>query len=259
MTTHEVEKMLGITKQALIYYEKEGLIKPSRDQNNYRNYSYQDIDIIKLIQLFRSMEVSIDEIKLILANQISIRKVLETKKEFVKNSKIKLEDIDRKINEYVKRREVKVSFDNVSIEQWVDRDTLFLNKNEIRYNDVILPIDEIDSIDIKMCSTIKLFDLLRVFLNYYVDIDIHTSHDDYSFQIMNNKQVVKMFDYFTSNNICLNDPLGLVDLYHQKDLVSLNKYLDINFKKWAKQYNLDNPRDDNYLIERIRSYQNKVE
>lgn len=175
------------------------------------------------------------------------------------NSKIKLEDLEAKINEYIKRREVKVSFDNVSIEQWIDRDTLFLNKNEIRYNDVVLSIDEIDSIDIKMCSTIKLFDIIRVFLNYYVDIDIHTSHDDYSFQIMNNKQVVKMFDYFTSNNICLNDPLGLVDLYHQKDLVSLNKYLDINFKKWAKQYNLDNPRDDNYLIERIRSYQDKVQ
>ena len=26
MTTHEVEEMLGITKQSLIYYEKEGLI-----------------------------------------------------------------------------------------------------------------------------------------------------------------------------------------------------------------------------------------
>lgn len=65
MTTHEVEKMLKISKQALIYYEKEGLIKPNRYENNYRNYSQKDINEIKLIQLYRSMDLTIDEIKLI--------------------------------------------------------------------------------------------------------------------------------------------------------------------------------------------------
>ena len=30
MKTHDVEEQLGITKQALIYYEKEGLINPIR-------------------------------------------------------------------------------------------------------------------------------------------------------------------------------------------------------------------------------------
>ena len=66
MKTHEVEDMLGITKQALIYYEKEGLILPQRLNNRYRDYTQKDIDILKLILLLRSMEISIDEIKLIL-------------------------------------------------------------------------------------------------------------------------------------------------------------------------------------------------
>ena len=35
MTTHEVEEMLDITKKTLIYYENEGLVKTSRDNNNY--------------------------------------------------------------------------------------------------------------------------------------------------------------------------------------------------------------------------------
>ena len=48
MTTHEIEQMLGITKQALIYYEKEGMINPKRDENNYRNYSSSDVDILRL-------------------------------------------------------------------------------------------------------------------------------------------------------------------------------------------------------------------
>ena len=38
MTTHEVEEMLGIAKQTLIYYEKEGFITPQRNSNNYHNY-----------------------------------------------------------------------------------------------------------------------------------------------------------------------------------------------------------------------------
>ena len=34
MTTHEVEEMLGIAKQTLIYYEKEGFITPQKNSNN---------------------------------------------------------------------------------------------------------------------------------------------------------------------------------------------------------------------------------
>ena len=40
MTTHEVEEMLGITKQTLIYYEKEGFITPQRDSNNSVSYTH---------------------------------------------------------------------------------------------------------------------------------------------------------------------------------------------------------------------------
>lgn len=87
MTTHEIEQMLGITKQALIYYEKEGMINPKRDENNYRNYSSSDVDILRLILLLRSMEVPIDEIKLILDGKLSIRKALETKKDFINKEK----------------------------------------------------------------------------------------------------------------------------------------------------------------------------
>ena len=43
------------------------------------------------------MEISIDEIKLILNNQFSIR-CFKNKKSLLKNTKIQLEDIDQKIN-----------------------------------------------------------------------------------------------------------------------------------------------------------------
>lgn len=87
MTTHEVEEMLGIAKQTLIYYEKEGFITPQRNSNNYHNYLKKELDILELILLLRSMEISIDEIKLILNNQLSIRDALKTKKSLLKIQK----------------------------------------------------------------------------------------------------------------------------------------------------------------------------
>ena len=252
MTTHEVEEMLGITKQTLIYYEKEGFITPQRDSNNYRNYLKKELDILELVLLLRSMEISIDEIKLILNNQLSIRDALKTKKEFIENTKIQLEDIYQKINNYIKRKEVKISFNNESLKQWIDRDTLFFNNEEIKYNNLVIPINEIIDFNISMCSVLYEITLLRVFLNYYIDIDVRTDHDVYSFQILNNSQVVKMFDYLQKKQIRLNDRYGLIELYRTKDPVALNKYLDINFKKWAKKDNLDNPRDNNFLRHHLK-------
>ena len=252
MTTHEVEEMLGITKQTLIYYEKEGFITPQRDSNNYRNYLKKELDILELVLLLRSMEISIDEIKLILNNQLSIRDALKTKKEFIENTKIQLEYIDQKINNYIKRKEVKISFNNESLKQWIDRDTLFFNNEEIKYNNLVIPINEIIDFNISMYSVLYEITLLRVFLNYYIDIDVRTDHDVYSFQILNNSQVVKMFDYLQKKQIRLNDRYGLIELYRTKDPVALNKYLDINFKKWAKKDNLDNPRDNNFLRHHLK-------
>ena len=43
MKAHDVELMVGIPKQTLLYYEKEGLITVARDDNNYRNYSQNNM------------------------------------------------------------------------------------------------------------------------------------------------------------------------------------------------------------------------
>ena len=115
MKTHVVEDMLGVTKQALIYYEKEGLILPQRLDNRYRDYTQKDIDIIKLILLLRSMEISIDEIKLILNDQLSIREALQQKQDFIHDSQKRLEELNQRIHDYIKRREVKISFHNQDI------------------------------------------------------------------------------------------------------------------------------------------------
>ncbi|MEG0276206.1 MAG: MerR family transcriptional regulator [Coprobacillus sp.] len=252
MRTHDIEEFLHITKHTLIYYEKEGLVSPQRDENGYRNYRKKDIEDLKMVIMLRTMDVSIEEIKLIINSQLSIRSALSTKQELIKKHKVKLDEIEKKIHEYVRRNKVKVSFENNEVLK--NEEMLYLNDNYIEYRDENIQLNDIQSIDISMSSAIGLMRGMFVYFNYYIDIDIHTLKDCYSFQILNNTQVLKMFDYFKKNNLNLNDPLGLVKLYHEKqDLVALNKYLDLHFKKWAKEYHLDNPRDG-YWNQHFQSY-----
>ena len=83
MKTNELEKLLGTTKDTLRYYEKEELISPSRDDNGYRNYSHEDIRIIKNIIMLRSFDLSITDIRRIFNNEISLNTCLNQKKEYL--------------------------------------------------------------------------------------------------------------------------------------------------------------------------------
>ena len=50
MKINEVEKIMGITKKNIRFYEKEGLLCPNRNkENGYREYS--SYDILKLKKL----------------------------------------------------------------------------------------------------------------------------------------------------------------------------------------------------------------
>ena len=57
MKTHDVEEQLGITKQALIYYEKEGLINPIRDKNNYRQYTQKSFKLFYCYVLLKFLSM----------------------------------------------------------------------------------------------------------------------------------------------------------------------------------------------------------
>lgn len=63
-TTNEVAKKLGISKDTLLYYEKEGLLPIiKRDDKKRRMYSESDIEWIFLIRCLRDTDMSICKIK----------------------------------------------------------------------------------------------------------------------------------------------------------------------------------------------------
>lgn len=72
MTINEVESLLNITRANVRYYEKEGLLSPKRGENRYRDYSEEDIAILKRIIIFRKIGLPIAQIKGILDNEIPL-------------------------------------------------------------------------------------------------------------------------------------------------------------------------------------------
>ena len=69
MLINEVCKLTGLTKKAIEYYEKQGLIKPIKSDNGYRNYSQEDIALLNEISLYRKLDISIKDIKVIIKSR----------------------------------------------------------------------------------------------------------------------------------------------------------------------------------------------
>lgn len=63
MTTKEIEFLSGMTRANIRFYESEGLLVPARNSNGYRDYSKNDLEILKRIKLLRVLHISLEEIK----------------------------------------------------------------------------------------------------------------------------------------------------------------------------------------------------
>lgn len=119
---------------------------------------------------------------------------------------------------------------------------LYFYKDYLQYGQTKINYSDVKCFKLSMSSSIGLMRVLVVHMNYYVDLDVVTQHDTYSFQIMNNEVVYQMMERIKDYPI--EDPLGLVDIYlNKRDMVQLNSYINRHFRKWAKEYHLDNPRE----------------
>lgn len=100
MKTNEVERKTGLSKQTILYYEKEDLLKPQRDENDYRNYSHDDIQKLLLIKLLRSLNVGIDDIRFVLQDQLSIQDCLNTQSMYIEKNLKEIQNVQKNIEFY---------------------------------------------------------------------------------------------------------------------------------------------------------------
>ena len=78
MNINELERLTGITKQNIRFYEKKELLHPVRNTvNNYREYTDEDLTRLKTIKLLRKLDFSLEDIRKILSKEASLHSVLE--------------------------------------------------------------------------------------------------------------------------------------------------------------------------------------
>lgn len=94
MNISEVEKITGINKQAIRFYEKEGLISPKRNEDNsYRVYDAKEIRELKLIRVLRNTGMSVEDVRSVLEGRISLNEAVNTQRVQIENERKELASI----------------------------------------------------------------------------------------------------------------------------------------------------------------------
>ena len=86
----------GQPPKTIRYYEDIDLIKPSRANNGYRDYSDNDIHRLRFLQRSRSLGFSIEECRLLLSLYEDDRRASADVKSIAQD---KIAEVDRKISE----------------------------------------------------------------------------------------------------------------------------------------------------------------
>ena len=92
MTIKEVEERTSLSRSNVRFYEKEKLIEPSRNEKNgYRDYSENDVENIKKIAYLRTLGISIEDIRRIMSEKVTLQEMVEKQNEVLKNQMIDLD------------------------------------------------------------------------------------------------------------------------------------------------------------------------
>lgn len=250
MLVKDVEKKCHVSKQTLFYYEKEGLIKPARNENQYRDYSQKDIETIELILALRSMDISIATIKKIFNDELSVKEAILLQQKEIEHKQSDLKLADEKMKKYLKRKKVKIVLSFRENELFIDKDTLV-------FNDFIMTSKEIGTVHLSLCNELASFSgslYTAIKFRYYVDLDFEIQHRIFQFQVYCDQNIYHLIDFLLAHHIKIDDPVGVISLCSQyRDCQALYQYLDRHYRELAKTYHLDNPRQPYSMKERYTS------
>lgn len=118
MKIKDVEERTGLSRSNVRFYEKEKLIEPSRNEKNgYRDYSENDVENIKKIAYLRTLGISIEDIRRIMSEKVTLQAMVKKQNEVLKNQMIDL-DKARFMCEKMLEEE-SISYEKLQVEQYV--------------------------------------------------------------------------------------------------------------------------------------------
>lgn len=100
MKIGELETKLGLSRHTIRYYEKEGFIHPKRSDNDYRDYSDEDVQILKIVKFLRNLNISIDDVKAVLDGRLDFHECLKINQIHLENQIEQMNDLKKTIDSY---------------------------------------------------------------------------------------------------------------------------------------------------------------
>ena len=134
MKIKQVEELVGLTRKNIRFYEDQGLLNVERAENGYREYHQEDVIRLQEIKLFRKMDISIEEMKLLFEKKKSLQICLEQhlkELEHRKEGLLKMQDMcERLILEHRSLESLNAEDCLEEIEQMEKEGAKFMNVNK---------------------------------------------------------------------------------------------------------------------------------
>ena len=164
MLINEVESITKLSKKSIRYYEQLGLITPKRDDNDYRIYDEENIKELKTIKFLRELNVSVNDIKKLKNNEISLQDLME---ETIDKIEIEQENYLTIKNMCLEISKNNDNFKTLDIEKY-SKEMSILNKEGFTMRDVKTKKGkEIISTCISALIFISFFIFLIVIITYF--------------------------------------------------------------------------------------------
>ena len=116
MTIKELERRTGLPRTSIRFYEQEGLLTPERRENNYRDYSEDNVRTLEKIKLLRRLSLDLDAIRRLQAGELSLSQALAGQALALEGDRADLERYAQ-VCEELSRTET--SYDDLDPEPWL--------------------------------------------------------------------------------------------------------------------------------------------
>jgi MerR family transcriptional regulator, thiopeptide resistance regulator len=123
VTVSALAKKSGLSRSALLYYDRLGLLKPSgRSRTGYRQYSPEDIERLEQICLYRQVGISLKEMKKLLDKSKSVAavEILKRRLRVLSREIANFRQQQQYIVQLLKQKQLQYGVDMINKDRWVE-------------------------------------------------------------------------------------------------------------------------------------------
>lgn len=117
MQIRDIEAKTGLDRATIRFYEKEGLIRPLRQENGYRIYSDADFTTLMKVKLLRQLGLSLEQIKDLQAGRGDLEAALD---ERIRVMNVQIEDLNQERNICREMQNDHVNYESLNAAHYLD-------------------------------------------------------------------------------------------------------------------------------------------